>query len=353
MARDSQACASSGPIASGCRTSRCRSMPPSPPGSRPVRDHGRPGISLVTQSGAYGMAVHALGCDESIPFAKVYAAGNKADIADHEILAYLADDPATGVICLLLESISQPREFFEQARRATRRKAGDRDVHRTQHRRSPGRVVAHRVHRHRRRPAGRDAAAGGGGADPHRSADARRRKGARRSAAARRAHGSGSSPIPVAPGWSWPTCWSTRDSPCRTGVPPLRERLRELLPEYASAGNPVDMTPVWQRFPELYAALIDLLARSGEVDVVIPILLQRAATETVAAAVRDVVASAARRRRPGSGLCLLGGAAGRAAGRRPAAAGRRAMPGLARTHGAGRRSRSPVRASRSADRRPR
>jgi acetyltransferase len=79
----------------------------------------RGGISLVTQSGSYGMAVHALGLDEAMRFAKVYAAGNKAEISDAETLAYLRDDPATRVVCLLLESITDPREFFAQARRTT------------------------------------------------------------------------------------------------------------------------------------------------------------------------------------------------------------------------------------------
>ncbi|HEX2289468.1 MAG TPA: acetate--CoA ligase family protein, partial [Pseudonocardiaceae bacterium] len=70
----------------------------------------------------------------------------------------------------------------------------------------------------------------------------------------------------------------------------LQEELRALLPPLASPANPVDITPVWRRFAELYPCLVDRLARSGEVDVVIPVLLQRAATDqAVATGVRDVV----------------------------------------------------------------
>ncbi|MBA3250971.1 MAG: CoA-binding protein, partial [Geodermatophilaceae bacterium] len=87
------------------------------PGAPKGDDRG--GISLVTQSGSYGMAVHALGLDEAMPFAKVYAAGNKSEISDAETLAYLRQDPATRVICLLLESITDPREFFAEACRTT------------------------------------------------------------------------------------------------------------------------------------------------------------------------------------------------------------------------------------------
>ncbi len=184
----------------------------------PAPRTGRPGISLVTQSGAYGMAVHSLGCDESIPFAKVFAAGNKADIADHEILAYLADDPATGVICLLLESISQPREFFEHARLATRVKpvivtltgrstAGRRAA--LSHTGS----LATRTFCWTRccgRPAWCEPAPGCRCSTRRRLSPINRRP---------PVTGLGSSPIPAAPEWNWRTCWSTRGSPCRSGVP--------------------------------------------------------------------------------------------------------------------------------------
>jgi acyl-CoA synthetase (NDP forming) len=47
---------------------------------------------------------------------------------------------------------------------------------------------------------------------------------------------------------------------------------------------------VWHRFTELYPLLVDRLARSGEVDAVVPVLLQRAASAEVARGVRDVAA---------------------------------------------------------------
>src|SRR5262249_27854767 len=66
----------------------------------------------------------------------------------------------------------------------------------------------------------------------------------------------------------------------------LQDELRPLLPRFASVGNPVDITPVWGRFPQLYPMLVERLARSGEVHAVIPVLLQRAAIDdTVAAGV--------------------------------------------------------------------
>ena len=65
--------------------------------------------------------------------------------------------------------------------------------------------------------------------------------------------------------------------------PGLRARLAELLPGYASCANPVDITPVWSRFAELYPAVLDVLARSGEVDLVIPVLLHRSAEDEAVA----------------------------------------------------------------------
>ncbi len=80
---------------------------------------GGGGVTIVTQSGSYGMAVHALGQDEGLRVAKVFAAGNKADITDAELLGYLRQDPDTRVICLLLESVTDARRFFTEARRTT------------------------------------------------------------------------------------------------------------------------------------------------------------------------------------------------------------------------------------------
>jgi acetyltransferase len=50
------------------------------------------------------------------------------------------------------------------------------------------------------------------------------------------------------------------------------------------------MTPAWQLFTAVYPATIEMLARSGEIDVVVPVLLQRSASQEVAEAVRDAVA---------------------------------------------------------------
>lgn len=255
-------------------------------------------ISLVTQSGSYGMAVHALGLDEGMRFAKVYAAGNKAEITDAEVLAYLRADPATRVVCLLLESITGGAEFFAEARRTSVVK--------------PVLVTL----------TGRSAA-GQRAALSHTAAlasDDRLRAGALAQAGVARAV-SGQQMLDAA------RLLAVQPPPegLRVGivtnsgglgveltdllydaglsVPPLstalQAELRELLPVYGSPRNPVDMTPIWSRYVELYPALTDRLARSGEVDIVIPIVLARAGSPEV---VRGLIEVSDALRRDGVGV---------------------------------------------------
>ncbi|HEY7013373.1 MAG TPA: acetate--CoA ligase family protein [Streptosporangiaceae bacterium] len=250
---------------------------------------GGGGVSIVTQSGSYGMAVHALGRDEGLRVAKVYAAGNKADITDAELLGYLRQDPETRVICLLLESVTDARRFFAEACRTTPAKpviavVGGRT--------GAGRraAVSHTAAL-ATDDAVRDAALRQAGV-------ARVRTGLQALDAARALSGQ---PVPCGRRVavvtnSGGTGVELTDLLADEGleVPelsePLQERLRDLLPDYASARNPVDMTPAWRLFTTVYPATIEMLARSGEVDVVVPVLLQRSASQEVAEAVRDAVA---------------------------------------------------------------
>ncbi len=250
---------------------------------------GGGGVTIVTQSGSYGMAVHALGQDEGLRVAKVFAAGNKADITDAELLAYLRQDPDTSVICLLLESITGARGFFTEACLTTPRKP----------------VIA---------VVGGRTSAGQRAAMSHTAAlatdDAVRDAALRQAGVVRvrtglqvldAARALSSQPVPRGPRVavvtnSGGTGVELTDLLADEGlvVPelsePLQKELRAIMPAYASARNPVDMTPAWKLFTTVYPGAIELLARSGEVDVVVPVLLQRSASAEVAVAVRDAVA---------------------------------------------------------------
>jgi acyl-CoA synthetase (NDP forming) len=250
---------------------------------------GGGGVSIVTQSGSYGMAVHALGRDEGLRVAKVFAAGNKAEITDAELLGYLREDPATRVICLLLESITDARGFFAESCLTT----PDKPVIAVVHGRTGAgqRAAVSHTAALATDDAVRDAALRQAGV-------ARVRTGLQALDAARALS---SQPLPRGPRVavvtnSGGTGVELADLLADEGLElpelsgSLQDELRALLPGYASVGNPVDMTPTWRLFTTLYPATIDMLARSGEIDVVVPVLLQRSASAQVAEAVRDTVA---------------------------------------------------------------
>ena len=251
---------------------------------------GGGGISLVTQSGAYGMAIHSLGLDERIRFAKVYAAGNKADISDAELLAYLGDDPASRTLCFFLESLPDGRAFFDVACRVTPHKpvivaktgrsvAGVRAA--WSH--TAGLAGTERVWRAAFEQAGVILAHSGlEMLDIARALDNQPPPRGRRVAIVTNSGGTGVELADL-----------LADE--QVDVPELsaemQDELRPLLPPLASPRNPVDITPVWNRFAELYPLLVDRLARSGQVDAVVPVLLQRSAgDQRVAEGIRDAVA---------------------------------------------------------------
>lgn len=251
---------------------------------------GGGGISLVTQSGAYGMAIHSLGTDEHIRFAKVYAAGNKADISDAELLDYLGEDLASRTLCFFLESLPDGRAFFEAACAVTpykpvivakigRSTAGVRAAQ--SH--TAGIAGSERVWQAAFEQAGAVLTRSGlEMMDVARALDSQPTPGGRRVAIITNSGGTGVelADLLADEGLEVPELSVT-----------LQDELRRVLPPFASPRNPVDITPVWSRFAELYPMLVERLARSGEVDAVVPILLQRsAADERIAIGVRDAVA---------------------------------------------------------------
>ena len=246
------------------------------------------GISLVTQSGAYGMAVHSLGQDEHVGFAKVCATGNKADVSDAELLDYLGADPATRTLCFFVESLPDGRAFVETACRVTpdkpiivaktgRSAAGVRAAQ--SH--TAGLAGSERVWRAAFAQAGVIVARSGlEMMDVARALDAQPPPRGARVAVITNSGGTGVelADLLADEGLAVPELSAA-----------LQDELRALLPPLASTRNPVDITPVWRRFADLYPMLVDRLARCGEVDAVVPVLLQRAADKPVARGVRDAV----------------------------------------------------------------
>ncbi|CAJ0883259.1 acetate---CoA ligase (ADP-forming) subunit alpha [freshwater sediment metagenome] len=234
------------------------------------------GVSLITQSGAYGMAAFARSMDEGMGFSKIVALGNKADVDEADVLACLGVDPQTRVIALLLESIGDGRRLFETISAITPTKP----------------VVALKTGRH---PAAQRAAASHTAAL---SSDAAVVDAALRQAGAHVVE-DGLLLLDVAASLD-------RQPPLRgrnvaiitnsggTGVELtdlleakglavpalsalLQEKIAATLPPHGSATNPIDVTTDWGRFAQMYGAAVDLLMQSDEIDAVVPVLLQRSA----------------------------------------------------------------------------
>ncbi|MHC1559584.1 acetate--CoA ligase family protein [Actinomycetospora sp. C-140] len=252
--------------------------------------NGGGGISLVSQSGAYGMAIRTLAVDERTRFAKILAPGNTCDVTIAELLAELSADPATRTLCFLLESLADGRAFVATARRTGREKpvivaktgrsaAGARAA--ASH--TAALASSENVWRGVFAQAGVvEVSSGQELLDVARALDGQPRPAGNRVAVITNSGGVGVE-----------LCDLLADEglvvPALSA--PLQETIRAMLPAFASPVNPVDVTPVWSRFAELYPAITDILARSGEVDVVVPVLLQRAAMDAATAeGLRDAVA---------------------------------------------------------------
>ncbi|HXZ51734.1 MAG TPA: acetate--CoA ligase family protein [Burkholderiales bacterium] len=76
------------------------------------------GISMVSQSGTMLGTVLSRGAARGLGFAKLVSVGNEADLGVGELVGLLAEDPATRVILLFLETVRDAARLAEAARRA-------------------------------------------------------------------------------------------------------------------------------------------------------------------------------------------------------------------------------------------
>jgi acetate---CoA ligase (ADP-forming) len=82
----------------------------------------RGNIAFVSQSGALCAGILQYGIAERIGFSRFVSVGNRAGIDENDLLASLAEDEATRVILLYVESLANGRRFLEVAREVTERK---------------------------------------------------------------------------------------------------------------------------------------------------------------------------------------------------------------------------------------
>jgi acyl-CoA synthetase (NDP forming) len=85
----------------------------------PFRDTFHLGrLAIVSQSGGVGVALLNSVASEQLGFSKFASIGNKLDTDENDLVEYLLDDEATGIIFLYLEGIGDGRRLMELASRS-------------------------------------------------------------------------------------------------------------------------------------------------------------------------------------------------------------------------------------------
>ena len=79
-------------------------------------------IAFLSQSGAFGIAVLDWAAMRGIGISKFVSLGNKADVDEADLLAYLVEDNSTRVITMYIEGIENGRKFFNTLLETTIRK---------------------------------------------------------------------------------------------------------------------------------------------------------------------------------------------------------------------------------------
>jgi acetyltransferase len=257
----------------------------------------RGGVSLVTQSGAYGMAAFSRSTDESLGFAKIVALGNKIDLAEAELLAFLGEDPETSVVAMLMESVSDGRRFFETAAEVAAKKP--LVVLKTGRRAAAQRAAASHTAALASDEAVLTAALRQAGAhivedgktllDVASALDCQPPLRGKRIGIITNSGGTG---VELA------DLFEERG----LLVPALSQNLQatvaNILPSHGSAVNPIDVTTQWEHFANMYARSVEALMGSEEVDAVVPVLLQRSAL--IPDVTEAIIAASERARQHGS-----------------------------------------------------
>lgn len=79
-------------------------------------------VAMVSQSGALGEAILADAAQAGLGVSMFASVGNRADVTAADLLAYWEDDPLVEVILLYLETVGEPQEFVQVARKVARKK---------------------------------------------------------------------------------------------------------------------------------------------------------------------------------------------------------------------------------------
>lgn len=84
----------------------------------PAALQGKPAVAIISQSGAVGMAMTYAAQSRAIPLAYTISSGNEAVLGLNDYLRHALDDPAIAVIALFAEQIRDPQQFMALCERA-------------------------------------------------------------------------------------------------------------------------------------------------------------------------------------------------------------------------------------------
>ena len=82
------------------------------------RTGGKPGIAIVSQSGAMAAVLGVSLASHDLPISFSVSTGNEAVSGVEDYLEYMLEDPAVKVVTMIVEQFRQPLRFLELARRA-------------------------------------------------------------------------------------------------------------------------------------------------------------------------------------------------------------------------------------------
>lgn len=233
------------------------------------------GISCLTQSGGFGMALAMYSLDNDLPVAKFCDLGNMVDVEIEELLRYLATDTATEAILLYVESVRDPVSFMATLRSVARLKP----------------VILAGIGT---TEAGRQASRAHLGMNPnYTDIDAGGTSGLIVAE-------TGQEAMDLAKAISWQRPITGRRMAILTGTGGIGGELADLafeagfdvprfstdlqnaigqhLPDYAGTGNPVDVTPIWWQYERVYPEIIRRMNASNEIDCMIVCVTDVAST---------------------------------------------------------------------------
>lgn len=79
-------------------------------------------LSILSQSGAFAIALLDLAAQEGLGIAKMINYGNRIDVGESTLLPYLTDDVHTKVVAIYMESVDHGRRFIEAAKACSKKK---------------------------------------------------------------------------------------------------------------------------------------------------------------------------------------------------------------------------------------